>query len=276
MYTDDFGDVLTILPPIEEQNRMVQYLDEQTSRIDEAIAQQQRMIDLLNERKQIIINNAVTKGLDPHVTMKDCGVEYIGEMPSSWDIVPLKFLGTTKKQLVSPKSLKGQTVCEYSMSAFDDDKKPEIVNANELDSSKILITDSVLLVNKLNVHKRRIWFVFNPSHISVASTEFVPFHIEYANPKYIEFALQSNRLTNHLMCNSNGATNSQKRASPSVIENVKIPIPPTKEQHSIVNFLEKEIDILHKRKELCNKTISFLLERKKIIINDVVTGKIKV
>lgn len=92
MYTDDFGDVLTILPPIKEQNRMVQYLDEQTSQIDEAIAQQQKMIDLLNERKQMIINNAVTKGLDPNVPMKDCGIDWIGEIPKHWETRRMRYL----------------------------------------------------------------------------------------------------------------------------------------------------------------------------------------
>ena len=78
MYTDDFGQVLTLIPPIDEQDKIVSYLDKVTSKIDEAIAQQQKMIDLLNERKQIIINNAVTKGLNPDAPMKYSGVDWIG------------------------------------------------------------------------------------------------------------------------------------------------------------------------------------------------------
>ena len=70
---------------------MVEYLDAATSKIDSAIAQQQKMIDLLNERKQIIINNAVTKGLNPNVKMKDSGVEWLGEIPSHWELRKMKF-----------------------------------------------------------------------------------------------------------------------------------------------------------------------------------------
>ncbi len=91
MYTDDFGQVLTLVPPIDEQDMIVSYLDKVTSKIDEAIAQQQKMIDLLNERKQIIINNAVTKGLNPDVPMKDSGVDWIGEIPEHWEVMKTLF-----------------------------------------------------------------------------------------------------------------------------------------------------------------------------------------
>lgn len=77
-------------PPLSEQQAIASYLDTVTSRIDAAIAQQQKMIDLLNERKQIIINNAVTKGLNPNVKMKDSGVDWIGEIPEGWEVVQLK------------------------------------------------------------------------------------------------------------------------------------------------------------------------------------------
>lgn len=91
-YTDDFGQVVSLLPPVGEQDAIVRYLDAATSKIDKAIAMQQKMIDLLNERKQIIIQNAVTKGLDENVEMKDSGVEWIGMIPKHWKIKRLKYV----------------------------------------------------------------------------------------------------------------------------------------------------------------------------------------
>ncbi len=79
-----------LLPPTEEQDAIVNYLDAATAKIDTAIAQQQKMIDLLNERKQIIINSVVTRGLDPNVKMKDSCVEWIGEIPEHWEVVPMR------------------------------------------------------------------------------------------------------------------------------------------------------------------------------------------
>lgn len=92
LYTPQFGSIYTIYPPFQEQTAMVAYLDRVTAQIDKAIAQQQRMIDLLNERKQIIIQHAVTKGLDPNAEMVDSGVEWIGEMPKGWKIIPMKYV----------------------------------------------------------------------------------------------------------------------------------------------------------------------------------------
>ena len=82
---DSFMSYKIPVPSRGEQDAVVEYLDAATSKIDEAIAQQQKMIDLLNERKQIIINNAVTKGLDPNVKMKPSGIDWIGDIPEHWE-----------------------------------------------------------------------------------------------------------------------------------------------------------------------------------------------
>ena len=92
----DFKNLQIPIPSLSEQQTIATYLDSQTSKIDEAIAQQQKMIDLLNERKQIIINNAVTKGLDPNVPMKDSGVDWIGMIPEYWEILKLKHISKRK------------------------------------------------------------------------------------------------------------------------------------------------------------------------------------
>ena len=83
---DNLKNLFFPYPDIAEQTAIANYLDSVTSKIDEAISQQQKMIDLLNERKQIIIQNAVTKGLDPNAKMKDSGVEWIGEIPENWEV----------------------------------------------------------------------------------------------------------------------------------------------------------------------------------------------
>lgn len=98
-----------LLPRIDEQKAIVYYLDEVTSKINVAIAQQQKMIDLLDERKQIIINNAITKGLDPNVKMKDSGVEWIGEIPEHWNTIRIKYLLKESKK----RSMQG---CEEPLS----------------------------------------------------------------------------------------------------------------------------------------------------------------
>jgi type I restriction enzyme S subunit len=100
------------IPSSPEQTAIAYFLDEKTTKIDQAIAQKEKMIALLKERKQIIIQNAVTKGLDPNVKMKDSGVEWIGEIPEHWKILPgLRFFSENKR---NNKGMKESTVLSLS------------------------------------------------------------------------------------------------------------------------------------------------------------------
>ncbi|MEE1982440.1 restriction endonuclease subunit S [Shewanella xiamenensis] len=89
---DSFLSFKTFVPPHEQQTRIANFLDKKTAQIDDAIAIKEQQISLLKERKQIIIQQAVTLGLDPNVPMKDSGVDWIGKIPAHWDIAPLKRL----------------------------------------------------------------------------------------------------------------------------------------------------------------------------------------
>ena len=264
------------IPPKAEQTAIANYLDSVTSKIDEAISQQQKMIDLLNERKQIIIQNAVTKGLDPNAKMKDSGVEWIGEIPEDWEVTFIKYLGSTNKKLINPQISPQKIWHEYSMPAFDDGEQPQDVLGSNIDSAKIELNEATLLVNKLNVHKRRVWYVKDPLANSVASTEFVPISITKANPYFIRYVIISDFVTKQLINSSNGSTNSQKRVSPNIILGMKIPLPPIDQQQDIVDSIESNIEPLCATIFNYQQQISLLQERKQIIINDVVTGKVKV
>ena len=80
----DIPKILVVLPQKEEQTKIASFLDEKTAQIDEVISQKEKLIELLKERKQIVINDAVTKGLDKNVEFVDSGVEWIGKIPKHW------------------------------------------------------------------------------------------------------------------------------------------------------------------------------------------------
>jgi type I restriction enzyme S subunit len=90
LYTDDFFRIWSILPPLPEQTAIAEFLDLKTALIDQAIEIKQKQIELLKERRQILIHKAVTRGLNPNVKMKDSGVEWIGEIPEHWEVKRLK------------------------------------------------------------------------------------------------------------------------------------------------------------------------------------------
>ncbi|MCB0535797.1 MAG: restriction endonuclease subunit S, partial [Saprospiraceae bacterium] len=90
--TSSYFKEIVCLPPLEEQQAIAAWLDERTARIDTLIAKKQRLIELLQEKRQAIISKAVTRGLDPHVKLKDSGIPWLGEVPEHWEVKRLKHL----------------------------------------------------------------------------------------------------------------------------------------------------------------------------------------
>lgn len=87
----DLANHVVPLPAFEEQSQIARVLDHETAKIDALIREQERLIELLQEKRQAVISHSVTKGVDPHVQMKDSGVEWLGEVPEHWDVTRLKF-----------------------------------------------------------------------------------------------------------------------------------------------------------------------------------------
>jgi type I restriction enzyme S subunit len=94
----------TIVPPINEQARIVRFLDRETAKIDALVAKKERLVDLLQEKRAALITRAVTKGLDPNVPMKDSGVEWLGEIPAHWEVRPLRWVLSVRSGEALPNS----------------------------------------------------------------------------------------------------------------------------------------------------------------------------
>lgn len=254
------------IPPNSEQTAIANYLDSVTSKIDEAISQQQKMIDLLNERKQIIIQNAVTKGLDPNAKMKDSGVEWIGEIPEDWKIIQLRHTVYNKDYLRQPitadqRKRNNPQYAYYGASGIID----KIDNYN-VDDKVLLIGEdgaNLLLRNLPLIYKAegKFW-VNNHAHILKPRNGF--------NYDYLAYVMEAADYTLFI------TGSAQPKLSQSNLNAVKLPIPSFEKQSNICDWLSPRIEQIDSSISQCNKMISLLQERKQIIINDVVTGKVKV
>lgn len=266
------------IPPKSEQTAIANYLDSVTSKIDEAISQQQKMIDLLNERKQIIIQNAVTKGLDPNAKMKDSGVEWIGEIPEDWEVLKLRriskiFTGKTPSTS-NPRYFHSEDIEWFTPGDF---------NGIELKSSKRKISNYAIKDNASILYPKHSIFIIGIGG-TIGKVAFCDLEAscnqqinviilnENANYRYITYLLQNSN--SEIMKNANLSTlpiiNQQKTGD------LKIILPNINEQSLIVDYINNEIKPIDSSISQCNKMISLLQERKQIIINDVVTGKVKV
>ncbi len=118
---------LFAFPPLHEQTAIANFLDRKTALIDQAIAIKQKQIELLKERRQILIHKAVTRGLDPNVKLKDSGVEWIGEIPEGWEIEPIKY------------SLNGMIDCEHKTAPFVDEPNYLVVRTTNVKNGKLVL-----------------------------------------------------------------------------------------------------------------------------------------
>ena len=285
MYTDDFGEVLTLLPPIEEQDAMVAYLDTATAKIDEAIAQQQKMIGLLNERKQIIINNAVTKGLNPDAPMKDSGVDWIGEIPEHWEIKKLKhvcqafgrigFRGYSTTDLVdegegcitlSPSNMRDGKM-QYGRCTYLSWEKYE-------ESPEIKVFNGDILFVKTGSTYGKSSIVEDLPLEATINPQLLVFKNFTCNNMFLANVLQSTAIKTQVEISVIGGT--IPTISQQKILNYVFPFPTEDEQYAIVEYVESKSAPINAAIKAAEKQISLLQERKQIIINDVVTGKVKV
>lgn len=249
------------VPPRAEQDAIVRYLDAATSKIDKAITMQQKMIDLLNERKQIIIQNAVTKGLDENVEMKDSGVEWSPQIPKKWNVRRLRFLCDF------------QTGDKDTINRVDNGKYPffvrspqiERINSYTFDGEAILMAgDGVgagkvfhYYKGKFDYHQR----VYNLHNFRAVDGKYLFYYLKQ-NFKYIIERAEAKSTVDSVRI--------------IMLKDFMVCFPSIKEQQAIVAYLDKEMLNFDSAISNCQRQITLLQERKQIIINEVVTGKVKV
>ena len=283
MYTEDFGQVITLLPPCEEQDRIANFLDRKTAEIDEAIAKKQRLIELLKEQKAILINQAVTKGLNPDAPMRDSGVEWIGEVPKHWEIKRLGFLA---KMLQT-----GPFGSQLHQEDYIEDGIP-VINPSQLSNGKIVpdskTTVSEKTARRLHRHMTMVGDIIfarrgemgrcgltTQGHEGyICGTGSILFRPnKLADSVFLTIALGSDFIRRFLQFVSVGAT--MDNLNTSILSKVPIPIPPKEEQLRIIDAV---VQIQAEHQEVAKTLqigINQLYEFKQSAIASVVTGKIK-
>ena len=275
-------------PTEAEQEAMVAYLDEQTGKLDQAIAREQKMIDLLEERKQIIIQHAVTKGLDPNAKMKDSGIEWIGEIPEHWRKKRFKFLfetstgvSFTKDQLVG----NGNPVLSYGQ------VHSKLNKSGTLNEELIKFIPNSLVVGKDNCLVHKGDFIFadtsedfegcgNNIYVDTDYPIYAGYHTIIARKqndeygKYLGYLFASRPWRGQVRTRVNGVK--VYSITQGILKGSWVILPPKEEQIKIAEYLDNVIGIIDKEESYRNNLISLFRERKQIIINEVVTGKIKV
>nr|WP_302946774.1 restriction endonuclease subunit S [uncultured Prevotella sp.] len=272
-------------PPKAEQDAIVRYLDTATSEIDKAIAMQQKMIDLLNERKQIIIQNAVTKGLDENVEMKESGVEFVNEIPHNWSTRRLKFSAWIRARL-GWKGLKASEYVENGypfLSAFNIENDHmkwnnlNFINKYRYDESpeiKLKVGDLLLVKDGAGIGKCARIDELPYGESTANGSLAVITSYDMLDYRYLYYFMVSKSFKDHteLLINGMGVPHFTQGEMKKIV----MPVPPQAEQQQIVTYLDSEMQRFDSAITNCQRQITLLQERKQIIINEVVTGKVRV
>ncbi|AMW27078.1 restriction endonuclease subunit S [Arthrospira platensis] len=277
---DDAYAKKVFIPPLGEQKAIAHYLDIETAKIDQLIKAKKRLLALLDEKRRALITHAVTRGLNPDVPMRDSGVEWIGEIPKHWEILPLRRILQTMDYGISESVgsegniavLRMGDVDEgeisYDNVGFVDDVDHDLIlKANDLLFNR---TNSLDKIGKVAIFRNNFLFP-----VSFASYLVRMRCNDSVIPEYLNYLLNSLPVLTWAKSNALPAIG-QVNLNPNRYSYIKIPIPPIEEQLNITEYIQTNTK---KIKKLClssEETIKLLQERRTSLITAAVTGQIKI
>jgi len=276
---DDFSDLRTFIPSIDEQQAIADFLDKKTALIDSLVEKKKRQIELLTEQRQAVINQAVTKGLNPNVEMKDSGIEWLGEIPKHWDVKKTKLLcsqigdgiHTTPKYVDTSNIyfingnnlIDGQIQIQESTKCVDEDEY--LKHKIELKKGTILLSINGTIGNQAFYNGEEV--------ILGKSAAYMECEDELDNC-FFSYVLKTHYIYNFFEQSLSGTT--IKNLSLYTLNNTPVVLPNNEEQKEIVEHLNCAVREINLTISKAEKQIELLQEYRTALISEAVTGKIDV
>ncbi|NLD46202.1 MAG: hypothetical protein GX660_03245 [Clostridiaceae bacterium] len=271
-------------PSLEAQQRIADYLDEKCAKIDAIIARQQEVIEKLKTYKSSVIMEAVTKGLNSDVPMKDSGIEWIGFMPEHWKLIAFKYILNERREINLPVQTeerlslsidKGVTL--YAEKTTNLDRFKDNVAQYKLAHEGDLVLNSMnMIVGAVGIS--RYFGCVSPAYYTYYDTD--DYHIA---ARYCEYLFKTKTMRKVLYSLGKGIMSIDRgddrvntcrlKVSRNDLRSLKLPMPSHEEQNSIVNFLDKKNEQIDASINVKSNLIEKLVEYKKSLIYEVVTGK---
>jgi type I restriction enzyme S subunit len=276
------------LPPLSEQAAIVRYLDYMDRRIRRYIRAKQKLIKLLNEQKQAIIHQAVTRGLDPSVHLKPSGVEWLGDIPQYWNEVLLGRSLKSIEQGWSPVAAEGEisenqwavlTLSSVKRGIFDASAiKPIPASAKILDGIEIRNGDLLLTRSNTRELVGDVCIVTNPRPKTVICDLIYRLTVDrmVLDARFLMYQLMSTIGRGQIERDAHGSSGTMPKITQKHIRSWKILLPPFNEQQRIVEVLDCKLKNIGEATKRAEKQISLVREYRTRLIADVVTGKLDV
>ncbi len=274
---DLFKSIKIPLPPLEEQKSIANFLDVETIKIDVLIAKQLKLIELLSEKKHVLISSAVTKGLVRNAPMKDSGVDWLGSVPAHWSVKQLKWI-TPVKRGASPRPIDDP---KY----FDDDGEYAWVRISDVTSSGTYLESTEQMLSDLGA-SLSVKLEPGKLFLSIAGSVGKPCITKVKSCIHDGFVYFPNYVGNNLWLyyifetklpfGGLGKLGTQLNLNTDTIGSIYLPIPPDEEMIEIISYIKTKFgkfdDLISKAKQ----SIDLLREHRASLISSAVTGKIDV
>lgn len=255
----DINNLWVFMPSSNEQNVIAAFLDEHTAKIDALIAKKQRLIELLNEKRAAIISRAVTKGLDPSVPMKESGIEWLGEIPRHWEVVPLVWY----------LKIASGGAADIAKDSSDTMSVPVIGGNGFMGyTSNSNAPPNALAVGRVGEYCGNIHLISEPAWIT--DNALIISDIRCFTRNYLLHLLRTSNL------NGLAARNAQPLVTGTLVKRQKAPLPPQEEQNVIVAHINDKISTIGYLVSRIEISVDVLREYRTALITAAVTGKIDV
>jgi len=276
------GNIRVVTPSLEEQTQIARFLDHETARIDALIEEQQRLIELLKEKRQAVISHAVTKGLDPTVPMKDSGVEWLGEVPAHWSVVPFG-LGFGYQEgpgimavdfrdegvpLVRISGVQGRWVTLQGCNYLDPAKANGKWGHFRLERGDLIISGSASMGLVSEVGEEAVGAVAYTGLIRLTPKA------DISDRDFIRSVVGSYQFFAQIDLLKAGST--IQHFGPTHLSQMKVVLPPLDEQIKVAAYVDKVSVQFDQLLDEAAKNNDLLQERRSALISAAVTGKIDV
>ncbi|QQZ29065.1 restriction endonuclease subunit S [Thiothrix subterranea] len=279
------ANMLFAFPSFDEQQQIAAFLDRETVKIDQLIAKQQQLIELLKEKRQAVISHAVTKGLNPDVKMNPSGVEWLGDVPEHWTIAQLKLFTTLMQTGPFGSQLHAEDYTEEGVPVInpahitpDRTLSPDpLVSVTQNTASRLerhqLNTGDLILGRRGElgrcavIHQEQAGWICGTGSLKITVKLSL-------NPEYTAYLISSEGVRAELSLASKGST--MDNLNTEILGSIRIPIPPVHEQQTILENISNQKEKYHRLLEKAQRQIGLLRERRAALISAAVTGKIDV
>ena len=289
MKFEDFRRLPILVPPLSEQEKIADFLDSEIVQLDTLIEKQQRLIELLTEKRQAVISHAVTKGLNPDVPMKDSGVEWLGEVPAHWETLKLKHLikalesGCSVNAADIPANYNEvgvlKTSCVYTRTFRSEENKTVI--PEDLSRVKCPVREGAIIISRMNTPdlvgasalvKEDVSNIYLPDRLWQTIFDDA-YELE---PEFLAHFMTIKGFITQISLAAEGASSSMQNIAKEDYLAINCVLPPVSEQKMIVDSINSNITQFELLIEKANQAVELMQERRTALISAAVTGKIDV